>query len=355
MLRWKKGAVLTAIVFLGAATGAQAQTRTTWTMHEGAAEQDMPPGCAPTVHGEACEFGGIKIPAENDPGWKPAFNVDTIAMGRRSAVSVCQRKVDYTYFQLFVEVPAGTAVKTLTIDLAGMDDGVKVFVFDATGAQHEGAHATIGQTKTADLAKYIKTGRNRIVIAQVDDCPVENNLTKASVVFNGAVLPRECPALPFPTKGTYRENAPYKANDIVLANGEAYRCKPYPSTLYCQQGFYTPSKPDAQKSWQEAWVGLGPCATAAGATVAPYQPGVCPKQQGAKSFQGEYMPEGAYLPGDVVTVLGVAYACKAGQTAVYCKDPQWGPGPDPFPADPALRYQAQPNWVQAWDRLGACN
>ncbi|WP_307733234.1 DUF5011 domain-containing protein [Stigmatella ashevillensis] len=181
---------------------AGAQTRSPWQMHHGLeVSVDNPQGlrqfsCAPTQHGDSCEYDEATIPPSEEAGWAAAPNPDTIGFSIPSRV--CQAPVaclaygDFTYFQTFVEVPANVVVTTFTIAFQGMDDGSRVTLFNSAypdGLVIPGSYVYLHGSGTANLGAYVKTGeRNRVVITQVDDCCTDNHLQKADVVLNGDIL-----------------------------------------------------------------------------------------------------------------------------------------------------------------------
>eukprot|EP01125_Pyxidicula_operculata_P021193 TRINITY_DN8072_c0_g1_i1.p1 TRINITY_DN8072_c0_g1~~TRINITY_DN8072_c0_g1_i1.p1 ORF type:complete len:1667 (-),score=343.07 TRINITY_DN8072_c0_g1_i1:165-5165(-) len=107
----------------------------------------------------------------------------------------CLQFVDYTWFQTFVLVPIGGTVTSFKISFTNMDDGSLVTVINnryPNGIFIPGSYVQFcRQTLTTDLASYLVTGSNRVVITQVDDCPIGNNI-QASVVINGIYVPPSC-------------------------------------------------------------------------------------------------------------------------------------------------------------------
>ena len=197
--------LLAAVAF--AASPASAQTRSDWQMNRGQGHLDASSIAHGNEHGNPAFYALATIPAESDPNWGPAPNPETIGFSESSTVA-CFQAVDFTYFQTFVDVPANAQVNTFTIAFDGMDDGSRVTVFNADhpqGIVDEGSYVKLGGTGTADLARYLATGRNRIVVTQMDDCANQNNLRSATVVLNGSVVETEptaeapanaCAALP---------------------------------------------------------------------------------------------------------------------------------------------------------------
>ncbi|WP_147333025.1 hypothetical protein [Archangium gephyra] len=105
---------------------------------------------------------------------------------------------DFSYFQTFVNVPAGTEVTEFTIWFEGMDDGSRVTIFNSQyplGLVVPGSYVYIHgpEQQTANLAPYVQVGEvNRVVITQVDDCCSGNTLHRAEVRLNGAGIPPGC-------------------------------------------------------------------------------------------------------------------------------------------------------------------
>lgn len=176
-------------------------SRTPWQMHEGQPviklDVELPPNGALPENGYIA-FQHAVIPAEGN-GWVAAPNPETIGFGgpRASQISAaggaCRRAVDYTYFQTFVDVPAGTRVDEFKIAFQGMDDASRITIFNSAnpgGRVVDGSYvtraATGTSTATTDLHALVTTGRNRVVITQVDWCPTGNTLQSAQVHLNGS-------------------------------------------------------------------------------------------------------------------------------------------------------------------------
>src|SRR5688572_7950901 len=70
--------VFVAALLLVASTGAQAQVRTPWQMHDGLEVTLANPlglvpfTCSPPIHGAICEYDDATIPTVADAGWGPA-------------------------------------------------------------------------------------------------------------------------------------------------------------------------------------------------------------------------------------------------------------------------------------------
>jgi hypothetical protein len=186
-----------------AAADGPAITRTPWEMY-------VPPapygslGFGLAYHGAPSAYQFASIPAIGDAGWQPAPDPDVIGFDGRVAGYgggeasrlygyPCLEAVDYTYFQTVVGVPTGGTVDTFTVDFAGIDDGARITIFNSAypaGIVVPGSYVYLGGSGTADLADYVTTGQNRVVVTQVDDCAVGNILSEASIVLNGTVVPQ---------------------------------------------------------------------------------------------------------------------------------------------------------------------
>jgi len=208
-------AILIASLFAAPVSG---QTRTPWQMHNGL---EVTPGnplgligfsCNPAVHGDPCEYDVSTIPPVADPGWGPAPDPDIINFSIPSRVCFapirCFAYGDFTYFQTLVDIPAHVIVTTFTIAFSGMDDGSRVTIFNSlypTGLVIAGSYVFLGGSGTTDLHSYVVPGElNRVVVTQVDDCCSDNNLRRAEVVLNGAIVTATKPWSWGRIKATYR-------------------------------------------------------------------------------------------------------------------------------------------------------
>lgn len=178
-------------------------SRTPWQMHEGQPviklDAELPfNGALP--ENDYIAFQHAAIPADGD-GWEPAPNPETIGFGGSTASQIdtaggtCFFAVDYTYFQTFVDVPVGSRVDEFKIAFQGMDDASRITIFNSTypdGQVVDGSYVTraaVGSsTATTDLHALVTSGRNRVVITQVDWCPTGNTLQSAQVQLNGSTV-----------------------------------------------------------------------------------------------------------------------------------------------------------------------
>ncbi len=137
-------------------------------------------------------YANANIPDVSNAGWGPAPNGETIGFSETSILpGNCLSSVDYTYFQTFVNVPTNTNVTQFNIVFSAIDDGGRITIFNndyPSGVVVSGSYFTLSGGGTADLASYITTGQNRVVVTQVDDCPSGNNLQSATIVLNGQTV-----------------------------------------------------------------------------------------------------------------------------------------------------------------------
>ncbi len=166
---------------------------TAWEMHLGAG-----PTCWDHTfasHGEAGEYRYASIPAEHASGWAAHAN-DTISFDDPSTlcgVCECRAGGDFTYFQTSVEVPECGSVERLVVTVNDVDDGVRITVFNSRypdGITDPDSYAFLGGGSTANLARYIVPGHNRIVLTHLDDCCAIRRIRGATIVLDGATLTR---------------------------------------------------------------------------------------------------------------------------------------------------------------------
>lgn len=180
-------------------------SRTPWQMHI----DPSPHGYIGAIgfHGNPAAYIHANVPAENAGSWQTAPDPDIIGFdGRvpgyggggasRLGPWVCLTAVDFTYFQTFVTVPVGTTVDSFTVDFRGIDDGARISVYNSAnpgGLVIPGSYVFLGGSGTTNLASYLVTGTNRVVITQMDDCASGNNLSEATIVVNDTVVPPNTP------------------------------------------------------------------------------------------------------------------------------------------------------------------
>jgi|GEM_PF-6896266 len=180
-------------------------SRSPWQMHEGLEiTPENPYGVTPadpfwpTVAPlDPIWYSTAVIPDAADAGWEPAPDGDIIAFGGPSASVIdeagysCWQAYDYSYFHTYVTVPENTTLTDFTISFSGMDDGARITIINSAypaGLVIPGSYVTGGGTATSDLASYVTTGENRVVITQIDVCPNGNTLASAVVVLNGETV-----------------------------------------------------------------------------------------------------------------------------------------------------------------------
>jgi len=162
------------------------------------------PYTAHTQHGDPQEFTAAVIPDVTDLSlWNPCGPSDsfctsstTIGVESVSRLPGCWTLLDFTYFMSIVTVPPGTTVTTFTIDFTVMDDGSRITIFNSdypypNGLVIPGSFVTLSNSATVNLASYVVTGNNIVIITQVDDCAVGNNIN-AIVSLNGQAIPPVC-------------------------------------------------------------------------------------------------------------------------------------------------------------------
>lgn len=186
-------------------------SRTPWQMHHGQAviklDARLPSNAALPENGYIA-FQNAQIPAEG-AGWVAPPNPEIIGFGSSKASKLsaadCGMAVDYTYFQTFVDVPSGTRVDEFKIAFQGMDDASRITIFNSTypaGQVVEGSYVTRASTgnasATMDLHALVATGKNRIVITQVDWCATGNQLQSAQVQLNGSAVAAKIVVVPGP-------------------------------------------------------------------------------------------------------------------------------------------------------------
>jgi hypothetical protein len=148
-----------------------------------------------SIHGEKGEYAYSSTPAEGASGWSP---VTATAIDFSEGSAMCGRGCDclnggeFTYFQTFFDIPVGYAVTSLVVSFGGVDDGARVTIYNSAhpaGIVDDGSYIYLGGAPvTTNLAPYIVTGRNRIVITHLDDCCSWRSLTGVHVTLNGTPL-----------------------------------------------------------------------------------------------------------------------------------------------------------------------
>ncbi|MFT4621512.1 MAG: hypothetical protein ACI8PZ_000164 [Myxococcota bacterium] len=169
-------------------------TLTDWQQHDGLGLQWFP--YVMPSHGAVEEYLYSSIPSEGDPGWVGAPDPDIVNYDLYSTLCAagagCRAAGEFTYFQTFVDIPVGLDVDRFEIHFAGIDDGVRVTVFNSTypgGYVEPGSYVFLGGVGTSNLADHVVPGeRNRVVVTHVDDCCSGSRLAEARVVLEGEVI-----------------------------------------------------------------------------------------------------------------------------------------------------------------------
>jgi hypothetical protein len=169
---------------------------TPWQIHLGEGPRCW--GRTFAMHGDPGEYAFSRIPPQMDPGWRPhapeaiSFDDPSTLCG----VCECRAGGDFTYFQTSFYVPSTLAVTSMRVTIQDVDDGVSVAVFNTrypNGIVDPGAFAYLGGGSTADLARYVVAGSNRVVLTHIDDCCMVRRIARATIALNGAPL-RPCGA-----------------------------------------------------------------------------------------------------------------------------------------------------------------
>jgi hypothetical protein len=193
------GNVLIFLCFVVAVFGQP--TRTPWEYCRGPSTFTPNPYTADVQHGNIEEYTVADIPNANDSCWSPCgpsdsfcTSGDTIGVTSVSRLPGCWTLLDFTYFRTYVNVPADVDVTQFTIDFTLMDDGSRVSIVNTqnpTGLVIAGSYVYLDNAATVNLASYITTGSNLVLITQVDDCAVGNNINGV-VSLNGNTIPPTC-------------------------------------------------------------------------------------------------------------------------------------------------------------------
>ena len=166
---------------------------TPWQMHRASGPVCF--GRTFSVHGDPGEYALASIPAETDAAWT-AVGSSNIAFYASSSLCgtacTCSNGGEFTFFQTFFTVPAGYAVSNFFVRIGSVDDGVRITVFNSRfpgGVVDPGSYVLLGGSgTTTDLAGYLATGRNRIVLTHIDDCCSARSIDGVSITVNGSSL-----------------------------------------------------------------------------------------------------------------------------------------------------------------------
>lgn len=192
-----------ALVWLAGAPVALAQTQSNWSMAK--IPSIVPFGKAIGVHGDAPKFSySPVIPAWPSTNWTPAPDVKTVGFAEPSRLcktaTDCFKAADFAFFHTQLTFPAGFSLKTFQIRVWGIDDGVRVTIFNSkypNGVSPTGGYlknivfTAAGQKPlvTADLMQYLVVSEtNRIVLTVLDDCCAQMTLKSAELLVNGTAI-----------------------------------------------------------------------------------------------------------------------------------------------------------------------
>ena len=147
------------------------------------------------ARGDTNAYKFMQIPDPTDNGWKPAEYGDDgeVKFSRQSKIPSCGDYIQPTYFESTVTIPPGTQVNTFAVSYIRADDGARIYV---NGKYDPKADLRFGQSKIGDInfSRFVTSGKNRVVIAQFDDCPVLNNVHGIDIKVNGEeVTPKVLP------------------------------------------------------------------------------------------------------------------------------------------------------------------
>ncbi len=167
---------------------------TPWQMHHG-----LGPQCFDETfdeHGQPEEYEYASIPPKDDADWEPepdnfiSFDERSTMCGEDGEPDLCACRAggDFTYFQTFFNIPSTLQIDSLQVEITNVDDGARVTIFNSDhpqGIVDPNSYAYFPGNSTAELAQYITTGLNRVVITHVDDCCSERRIEGVHVSVNG--------------------------------------------------------------------------------------------------------------------------------------------------------------------------
>ncbi len=174
-------------------------TRTAWEMKRSDSVQTLGFNLVSLEDTDAYILADIP---DDDETWEHATDTSVIGFKERSRITGtdgnngCKSAVDYTYFQTYVNIPAGVEVTDFSINFSGIDEGARVSIFnsdrvDEANALVDDSYVFLDTKKQypdgqmIDLTAYLTNGLNRVVVTQVDNCPAKHfgNLLKSAEVF----------------------------------------------------------------------------------------------------------------------------------------------------------------------------
>jgi hypothetical protein len=173
--------------------------RGTWQYNPGGAVVDLPEPGYPCA---AFKYDGPVRPTLDDDRWVGAPAGDTIQFSTVSNITTTGYKsAQFRYFRSLVYVPAELKLDSFRVTVTGVDDSVKVILFNSkypTGVSPQDAgpsDATVGACNgngdTAwDLKAYAQVGEvNVVLIIQADMSPTVCSLGKTDITVNSAEVP----------------------------------------------------------------------------------------------------------------------------------------------------------------------
>lgn len=151
---------------------------------------------APKVHGDPSYYKYAVLPFPDDLRWEDAPTKAGklhFEQPSRLPAGSCFKKLDFTYFRTYVEIPEGTDIQKFRVTIAQVDDGARMYLFNDSnvgGTYQETEDAKLnGRGVSVDFKDKAVHGWNMVMIVQFDDCPVENKLTGGvEIVLNDKVV-----------------------------------------------------------------------------------------------------------------------------------------------------------------------
>ena len=158
-------------------------TNTRWQMIRSDNFVEVKPPC-PKVHGDPAYYKYATLPYPNDKRWSDAPTKNRqLNFDERSRLpdGSCFKKLDFTYFRAYVNIPEGTTIQQFRVTISQVDDGARMYLFNNSnvgGVYKQADDAKLnGRGVSADFTSSATPGWNMVCIVQFDDCPVHNKLT----------------------------------------------------------------------------------------------------------------------------------------------------------------------------------
>ncbi len=165
-------------------------TQTVWQINRGTGPLCW--GFRTARHGDPIEYSFTSIPSLSDPGWAPhGNNIYFADPSTLCGVCECRYGGDFTHFQTAFVLPPGYSASSLRIQVGSVDDGVRMTVFNSrypNGIVDPGSYAYFPAGGSTDLAAYLASGPNRVVLTHVDDCCRERIIRGVSIVLDDQPL-----------------------------------------------------------------------------------------------------------------------------------------------------------------------